>query len=170
MQVKTCPATVKAAGAHEGVDEGIVEAIVAAYNVDSVGDRIVPGAFKNTLARRKDSGNPIPFVWNHKSDDPESYIGEVLEAEERPEGLWVKARIDLDEPKALKVYKLLKGRRVTQMSFAYAEVDARPAAKSDDGALKELHELDMYECGPTMLGCNQATALLDVKHQQPVNV
>ncbi|BBG01562.1 MULTISPECIES: HK97 family phage prohead protease [Pseudonocardia] len=163
MQVKTCPITVKTAGTHEGAEEGIVEAIVAAYNVDSVGDQIVPGAFGKSLARHKAAGNNLPFVWSHQSDDPDSYIGEVLEAEERPEGLWVKARLDMDEPKAAKVYRLLKGRRVSQFSFAYTEIDARPAGKNSPGALKELHELDIHECGPTMVGANPATALLGVK-------
>lgn len=163
MQVKTCPITVKTAGTHEGAEEGIVEAIVAAYNVDSVGDQIVPGAFAKSLERHKQAGNNLPFVWSHQSDDPDSYIGEVLEAEERPEGLWVKARLDMDEPKAAKVYRLLKGRRVSQFSFAYTEIDARPAGKNAPGALKELHELDIHECGPTMVGANPATALLGVK-------
>jgi HK97 family phage prohead protease len=163
MQVKTCPATIKAAGAHEGTDEGIVEAIVAAYNVDSVGDRIIPGAFAKTLARRKESGTVIPFVWSHKSDDPDYHIGEVLEAEERPEGLWVKARIDLDEPKAAKAYRLIKGRRIANYSFAYDEVDARPATKSDDGAKQDLFELELHECGPTMIGANRQTSTVAVK-------
>lgn len=164
MQVKTCPITVKTAGTHEGADEGIVEAIVAAYNVDSVGDQIIPGAFAKSLANHAEAGNRIPFVWSHKSDDPDSYIGEVLEAEERPEGLWVRAKLDMDEPKAAKVYRLMKGRRVSQFSFAYTETDARPATKSSmPGALKELHELDIHECGPTMVGANQATSLLGVK-------
>jgi HK97 family phage prohead protease len=173
MQVKTCPAQIKAAGTHEGTDEGVFEAIVATYDVDSVGDRIIPGAFKNTLEQWKSAGNPIPVVWSHKSDDPEYHIGEVLEAEERQGGLWVKARLDIDEPgsKSAKVYKLLKGRRVTQMSFAYDEVDARPIEKSADGATKELHELKVYEVGPCMIGANQRTQLLGVKHEQsPVTV
>lgn len=166
MQVKTCPAQIKAAGTHEGTDEGIVEAIVAAYNVDSVGDRIIPGAFAKSLARRKESGSVIPFVWSHKSDDPDYHIGEVLEAEERPEGLWVKARLDMDEPKAAKVYRLLKGRRIADYSFAYDEIDARPAAKSDDGAKQDLFELDLHECGPTMIGANRQTATVGVKHER----
>jgi len=110
MRIKSCPVRIKAAGTHEGTDEGVFEAIVAAYNVDSVGDKITPGAFAETLAEWKGRGDPIPVLWSHMSHDPEYHIGEVLEAEERPEGLWVKARIDLDEgTKAARVYKLLKG-------------------------------------------------------------
>lgn len=172
MQVKTCPAQIKAAGTHEGTEEGVFEALVATYDVDSVGDRIVPGAFAKTLEQWKTAGDPIPVVWSHKSDDPEYHIGFVEQAEERDGGLWVKGRIDIDDPssKSAKVYKLLKGRRVTQFSFAYDEVDARPIEKSDDGATKELHELKVYEVGPCMIGANQRTQLLGVKHEQGVTV
>lgn len=170
MQIKTCPTTVKTAGTHDAADEGFVEAIVAAYNVDSVGDQIIPGAFAKSLAKHASAGNRIPFVWSHQSDNLDSWIGEVVEAEERPEGLWVKARLDMEDPKAAKVFRWLKGRRVSQFSFAYTETDARPATKSSmPGALKELHELDIHECGPTMVGANPSTALLGVKRAGAVD-
>jgi hypothetical protein len=38
-QVKTWPAQIKAAGTHDGTEEGRFESIVATYDVDSVGDR-----------------------------------------------------------------------------------------------------------------------------------
>ncbi|MCX4801778.1 HK97 family phage prohead protease [Streptomyces sp. NBC_01214] len=166
MRIKSCPVRIKAAGENEGTDDGVFEAIVAAYNVDSVGDKIMPGAFGETLDEWKSSGNPIPVLWSHMSHDPDYHIGEVLEAEERPEGLWVKARIDLDSPKAAQVYKLLKGRRVTQFSFAYDVLDGGPSkSKADDGESDsfELRKLKLYEVGPTLIGANQATELLDVK-------
>lgn len=164
MQVKTCAATIKAAGPNDQLDEGVVEAIVATYDVDSIGDRIMPGAFAASLDEWQKSGNNLPFIWSHKSDDPEAYIGVVEHAEEIPGvGLKVRARIDMDEPKALKAYKLMKGRRVTNFSFSYDEIDARPAPKDDSGAKKDLHQLKMYECGPTLIGCNQATSLVSAK-------
>jgi HK97 family phage prohead protease len=166
MQVKTCSATIKAAGTHEGTEEGVFEAIVAAYNVDSVGDRIVPGAFKASLDAWEASGSPIPVIWSHKSDDPDYHIGYVEKAEERPEGLWVRARIDTDAPKAAQVYRLLKGRRVKSFSFAYDIDEARPGKKDDGTDVQELHRLTLHEVGPCLIGANRATALLDVKHEQ----
>lgn len=171
MRIKSCPVRIKAAGTHEGTDNGEFEAIVAAYNVDSVGDKIMPGAFADTLDEWKSSGNPIPVLWSHMSHDPDYHIGEVLEAEEREEGLWVKARIDLDAPKAAQVYKLLKGRRVTQFSFAYDVLDGGPSGSKDDENGEEadgedafeLRKLRLYEVGPTLIGANQQTELLDVK-------
>lgn len=164
MRIKSCPVQIKAAGEHEGTEDGVFEAIVAAYNVDSTGDKITPGAFADTLAQWKSSGDPIPVLWSHMSADPDYHIGEVLEAEERPEGLWVKARLDLDDgSKAAKVYKLLKGRRVTQFSFAYDIEEGGWVERKDAPGYYELRKLSLYEVGPTLIGANQATELIDVK-------
>jgi HK97 family phage prohead protease len=164
MRIKSCPVRIKAAGEHEGTDEGTFEAIVAAYNLDSVGDKITPGAFADTIAAWQKSGDPIPVLWSHMSHDPEYHIGEVLEAEERPEGLWVKARIDTEPgTKAAQVYKLLKGRRVTQFSFAYDVEEGAWVDQKDGEGYYELRKLKLYEVGPTLIGANQSTELLDVK-------
>lgn len=164
MRIKSCPVHIKAAGTNEGTEDGVFEAIVAAYNLDSVGDKIAPGAFAETLAEWKGRGDPIPVLWSHMSHDPEYHIGFVEEAEERPEGLWVKARLDLDAgSKAEKVYRLLKGRRVTQFSFAYDVDEGSWVDQKDGQGYYELRKLKLYEVGPTLIGANQATALLDVK-------
>ncbi len=162
MHIKSCPVTIKAAGTQDGTDDGVFEAIVATYDLDSVGDKIMPGAFFDTLAEWKASGNPLPVLWSHMSSDPDYHIGVVEEAEERDGGLWVRARLDLDAPKAAQVYRLLKGRRVTQFSFAYDVLDGGPT-KTDGNDEFELRKLKLYEVGPTLIGANQATDLLDVK-------
>ena len=55
--------------------EGVVECFVAAIgNKDSVGDIILPGAFSNSLKRRKPR-----VVWGHNWNEP---IGKVLSIEE----------------------------------------------------------------------------------------
>lgn len=164
MRVKTAPVRIKAAGTQEGTDEGVFEAIVAAYNTDRVGDRILPGAFAETLAEWKGRGDPIPVLWSHMSHDPDYHIGVVEQAEERPgEGLWVQGRIDMDEAKAAKVYRLLKGRRVTQFSFAYDIVEGSPVESAEDDAWYELRKLELYEVGPTLVGANDRTELLATK-------
>jgi len=168
MQVKTCPATVKAMPVGDGADEGVFEAFVATYDVDSVRDQIIPGAFKDSLEAWERSGAPIPVIWSHKADDPECHIGYVEAAEERAEGLWVRGRLDMDEPKGRKVHKLLKGGRVRNMSFAYDIDDARPSEKA--AGVQELHRLTLHEVGPCLIGANRATSVLAVKHDQPVTV
>ena len=57
--------------------EGIVECFVAGIgNKDSVGDIVLPGAFTESLKRRKPR-----VVWGHSWNDP---IGKVLEIYEVP--------------------------------------------------------------------------------------
>jgi HK97 family phage prohead protease len=164
MRVKSCPVNIKAAGDHEGTPEGVFEAIVAAYNVDSGGDRIIPGAFAKTLATWQESGDPIPLYWSHRMDDPDYNIGHVLEAKETDAGLWVKAQIDLEGPKAQQVYRLLKGRRVKMFSFSYDIEKAQPVTDEKSGdEILDLHELTLFEVGPTPIGMNQQTDLLAVK-------
>lgn len=168
MQTKDFRVAVKAAGTADGLEEGQFEAIVSVFgNEDSVGDVVMPGAFKADLERWAAKGDPIPVIWAHDWADPFSHLGTVLKAEERDEGLWVRAQIaDMDSnPKAAQVYRLLKGRRVTQMSFAY-DVEDAGWGKRGDREVYELRQLKVYEVGPCLVGANQETELLAAKAQQ----
>jgi uncharacterized protein len=164
VRIKTCPVRIKAAGPHEGTPDGVFEALVAVFgNIDLVGDKIVKGAFTDTLAAWEDSGDPIPVYWSHRMDDPDYCIGHVLEAKETSDGLWIKAQLDLDSPKAVSTYRLLKGRRVTQFSFAYDIDEAEQVDDKDGEPHTELRWLTLHEVGPTPIGANTETELLDVK-------
>jgi HK97 family phage prohead protease len=159
MDYKSAPVRIKS------VDEetGIFEALVSVFgNKDSYGDVVMPGAFTKTLAEWAEKGDPIPVYWSHRMDDPDYNIGHVLEAKETEEGLYVKSQLDLGGGKADQVHRLLKGRRVTQFSFAYDVIDGGHA-KRDDEEVYELRELKLYEVGPTPIGANQETELLAVK-------
>ncbi|GJF04954.1 HK97 family phage prohead protease [Pseudonocardia sp. D17] len=163
MRVKNCAIRVKAAGEQDDTGNGEFEAIVATYDLDSYGDKIVPGAFAKTLEDWKASGDPIPVIWSHMSYDPDAHIGVVVDAKETDDGLWVKGRLDLDQPKAAQVYRLMKGRRVTQFSFAYDVEEGAWIEKADDRPYYELRQLKLYEVGPCLIGVNQETELLAVK-------
>lgn len=163
MRVKNCSLQIKAAGPQDGTDDGTFEAIVATYDLDSYGDKILPGAFEATLADWKAKGDPIPVIWSHMSYDPEAHIGVVEEAEERAEGLWVRGRLDLDQTKAAQVYRLMKGRRVTQFSFAYDVQEGAWVEQEGERPYYELRAMRLYEVGPCLVGVNQETELLAVK-------
>lgn len=160
MRIKSLRAAVKALDS-EG-QTGSFEALVSTYDVDSVGDKVAPGAFGKSLQEWTDSGDPIPVVWSHQHADAFAHIGVVEQAEERgDEGLWIKAALDLENPTAAQVYRLLKGNRIRQFSFAY---DVRGSDGPDAAGITTLTDIKLYEVGPTLIGANQETRLLDVKH------
>lgn len=168
MRTKDFAARVKAAGVADGLAEGQFVAIVSVFgNEDSVGDVVRPGAFTDTLAEWGAKGDPIPVIWSHDWADPFSHVGVVVEAVETLQGLEVTGQIDdLDtNPTSAQVYRLLKGRRVTQFSFAY---DVREGAWVEDdshqyGGYYELRRLKLHEVGPCLVGANQETELLAAK-------
>ncbi|MEU1284914.1 HK97 family phage prohead protease [Kitasatospora sp. NPDC005856] len=169
-RTKECRARVKAAGTADGLAEGQFTALVSVFgSEDSVGDVVQPGAFTKTLANWSAKGDPIPVIWSHDWGDPFSHVGIVLNAEETADGLLVTGQIeDVDtNPKAAQVYRLLKGRRVTQFSFAYDVVQGAWVEGTDAQGgwygYYELRELKLYEVGPCLVGANQETELLAAK-------
>lgn len=159
-------ASFKAARDDQGALTGDFEALVSVFgNVDRVGDRVVKGAFKKSLGSWKDSGDPIPVLWSHDWQNPESHIGAVTTAEETDDGLVVKGALDIStNPRAASIAKLLTERRVREWSFSYEVGDER---KAKDGA-NELLELEIIEVGPTLKGMNPATQTLAAKAFVPL--
>jgi len=169
VRTKTAPAKVKTVAQADDLAEGEFEAIVSVFNtVDSVGDVVMPGAFKNTLAGFADKSAPVPVVWSHDWSDPFSHIGYSVSAEEVDAGLKIRGKLDIDNnPKAAQVYRLLKGGRVRDFSFAYEIKDGGFREKDDDGDMfdtpYELRELELFEVGPCLVGAHRDTELLDIK-------
>jgi HK97 family phage prohead protease len=163
--------------ADEGA-EGTFEAIVAVFgNVDHVGDRIIAGAFADSIAEWKASGDPIPVLFSHRWDDLDAHIGEVLEAEELgpgdarlPDaikdlgGLYIKALLHVDEDYAGRVWRKLNRRTLREFSFAY---DVLESVEVNDpiaaGHRVDLVKLGIIEVGPTLKGCNPITQLIGAK-------
>lgn len=175
MLTKSLPAKIKAVGAADGLEEGEFLALVSVFgNVDSMGDVVVQGAFVDDLKAWAEKGDPIPVVWSHDWRDPFAHLGPVVKADEVHEGeggggLLVKGRIEdlAENPKAAQVYRLLKGRRVTQFSFAYDIIESGWVKREgEDREVYELRKLHIFEVGPCLVGANQETELLAAKAEQ----
>jgi len=151
------------AGPADGLAEGQFTAYASVFgNVDSTGDVVVKGAFTNDLARWDQSGNPIPLLFGHNMSDPDFNIGSVIKAEEDDTGLLVTCQLDLENPKAKQVYRMLKGRRIDQMSFAYDVLEGGPATVEGEDVY-EIRDLKLYEVSVVTVGANQETEILAVK-------
>lgn len=141
------------------MDAGEFVAIAAAYSVDRVGDRIIPGAFAKTIQRWQASQKRLPLHWNHESD-PASIIGAIDPAtmEETELGLKVSGRLDLDaSEKAREAWRAMKTGSMS-LSFGYMVVSEKQA---DDA--NELHELDLFEISVVPGPANADTRFLSLK-------
>lgn len=169
VRIKSAPLRVKEAGPDDGLAEGEFIAYASVFgNVDSYGDIVEDTFFDRTLEEWKSSGDTIPVLWGHDIFDPFNNIGGVKEATvikaagekadgEKP-GLKVHGVLDLENPTAAQVYRLMKGRRTTKMSFAYTVTDAE---EKDDGY--HLKDGDLYEVSIVQIPANQEAEILTVK-------
>ena len=163
MKIKNQSVKIKA-GPGDGLAEGQFSAYASVFgNEDSYGDVVIPGAFADDLKAWEASGNPIPLLFGHNMSDPDYNIGAITSAAEDDHGLLVTAQLDLENPKAVQTYRLLKGKRINQMSFAYDVVEGGPAKSEALGDYFELRKLKIYEVSVVPIGANSETEVLAVK-------
>ena len=161
LEVKSARAQIKTADEIEG--EGIVRAVASVFNnIDSYGDIMLKGSFADTIAEHKDAGDVIPFMWSHESSDPFAYIGELTEARETDEGLEVEARFDMDNEKAAQVYRLLKGRRLRELSFGFIPRETEQTER-DGEPVREVKSVELLEVSVVHVGANRATRVVEVR-------
>lgn len=162
MDLKISTVKIKAIG--EATADGTFEAYASVFdNIDSYGDVVRRGAFARTLKEWDERGAKVPLLWGHDFSDPFSNIGHIEEAKEDEHGLWVQGVLDLENPKAAQVYRLIKGGRVDQMSFAF-DTESSRRGTVDGSDVNELLDLTLYEVSVVPLGANQETEILAVKH------
>ncbi|MGF7125020.1 HK97 family phage prohead protease [Rhodococcus sp. BE178] len=149
----------------DGLAEGEFIGYASVFgNVDSYGEVVAKGAFTTTLKEWSESGGVLPVLWGHNMSDPDYNVGSVLSAVEDERGLKIHAQLDMESPKGAQVYRLLKGGRVGQMSFAF-DVVAKHDVKAADGLPDHvsLDEVKLYEVSVVPIGANQETEILAVK-------
>ena len=98
--------------------------------VDSYGDTIEPGAYKNTLENRE---RPIRMRWNHYGD----VIGKWLKIQEDEKGLYVEGELTPGHSKATDVFASLKHGAIDGLSIGY-RVKAFNQLDNDRRLLKEI--------------------------------
>ncbi|WP_137675895.1 HK97 family phage prohead protease, partial [Bifidobacterium moukalabense] len=130
---------------------------------DCYGDVVRKGAFADTLRAWGETGDSIPILYGHNESDPDYNIGYVTEAVEDDHGLRVTGQLDIDtNPRAMQVYRLLKGHRLNQMSFGYEVIDQGPA-DSMAGQCNELRAVKLLEVSIVPRGANPDTSIEGVK-------
>lgn len=164
MKTKMLPVSMKA-GPGDGLKEGefIVYPSTFTREPDSYGDVIAKGAFADTIQAWKESGNTLPGLFGHRMDDPDFFVAGATEMGEDDHGWWVKGEFDMDSPKGPQVYRLVKGKRLNQLSFAYDVLDEGQVDLGDGKKANELRKVHVHEFSFVPVGANQDTSVVAVK-------
>lgn len=163
----------KAISGQINVDEakGLVECFVSGIgNKDSVGDIVLPGAFTESLKRRKPR-----VVWGHDWNHP---IGKVLEIYEVPAsdprlpakmrsagigGLFARVQFNLQSEKGREAFANVSFYGEEQeWSIGYKTLDA---IYDNQRQANLLREVELYEVSPVLHGANQLTGTISIKSE-----
>lgn len=117
-------------------------------NIDRGGDRIIPGAFRETLS----SGNSVKILWQHNMSEP---LGVPVEMREDSKGLFVRGKMPKEDA-------LVKGRVIPQMkigsvntlSIGYGVLEYNTEKTEDEGTIWNLTKLELYEFSPVSIPMN----------------
>ncbi|KAB2792592.1 HK97 family phage prohead protease [Brucella anthropi] len=127
-------------------------------NVDSYGERVMPGAFAGSLAKHKREGTNVLMLWQHNPNEP---IGIWEDLAEDAKGLWGKGRLIMEVQKAREVHALMKANAIGGLSIGYREIKATP-----DGNVRNLEELDLREISPVSFPANRRARIEAVKSER----
>ncbi|MFP5078647.1 HK97 family phage prohead protease [Rhizobium sp. YIM 134829] len=127
-------------------------------NVDSYGEKVMPGAFVESLARHKREGSNVLMLWNHDAREP---IGVWEDLAEDAKGLWGKGKFLLDIQRAREVHALAKAKAIGGLSIGYREIDT-----DQDGSVRLLKKLELYEISPVSFPANRRARIEAVKSER----
>lgn len=141
-------------------DLGEFTAIAAAYSVDRMNERIIPGAFASTIGDWQASGKQIPLHWDH-SGSPADIIGTIdpISMRETSDGLEVSGQLDLKASEVAREAWRLMRNNAASLSFGYMVTEE---AEADDG-VNELKGIDLFEITITPAPANADTRVLSMK-------
>lgn len=165
MHFKNVPVGKLKAGPEDGLAEGefVVYPSTFTREPDAYGDVVAKGAFAETIQQWKDSGNSLPGLFGHRMDDPDFYVAYALDMGEDGHGWWVKGAFDMESPKGPHVYRLVKGRRLNQLSFAYDTLEEGAVDLGEGRKANELRRVRVHEFSFVPIGANQDTSVVAVK-------
>lgn len=127
-------------------------------NVDSYGEKVVPGAFVESLARHKREGTAVLMLWQHNPDEP---IGIWEDLAEDAKGLWGRGRLLTEVQRAKETHILMKARAIRGLSIGYREVEA-----DQEQGIRVLRKLDLWEISPVSFPANRRARIESVKSER----
>lgn len=127
-------------------------------NVDSYREIVAPGAFAESLAAIKASGDPLPALWQHQAGQPIGGYDVLLEDSRglKVEGFLLKDHI----VKAAEAYQLMKRRIVKGLSIGYYVLED---SWNEKDRVRTLTKLDLQEISIVTFPANADAQVDNVK-------
>ena len=137
-------------------DVGTLVGYASTYEVDTVGDRIMPGAFKNLPEFRKDGFLSVGHDWTLPP------AGMITEAREDPGGLYVEAQFHsipaAQAARRVAQERLQRGKTV----FLSIGMEVLDAERGRDG-IRNLLAIKLYEVGIVTVAANRGARVAQMK-------
>lgn len=134
-------------------DSGAFEGYGSVFNnEDTGGDIIVPGAFKDTLAKRQ-----VKMLWQH---DPTMPIGKWTELAEDSNGLLCKGRLFLNVRAGQEAHALMSEGAIDGLSIGYR---AKSSQFDKTTGIRRLSAVDLYEVSVVTFPANESARVSMVK-------
>jgi len=125
-------------------------------NVDRGGDRVIAGAFAESLRDIKAAGELLPVIWQHDTRSP---LGVYVEMYEDAKGLFMHGKMPRgDTFVAGRVIPQMKVGSVRKMSIGYSTVE-----ESWDGDIRDLKKLLLWETSLVTIPMNNEANITGMK-------
>lgn len=129
--------------------------------VPSYNERVLPGAFKRTLAERAARGDKLAILWAH---DPREVIGVALSLVEDSYGLRVEGRLILDIARAAEAYTLIR-EGIQSLSIGFWPVKW---SQNDQGEYL-IEDAELYEFSVVYAGASPRAKITEIRQQGRIN-
>lgn len=143
--------------------DGRFEGYASRFGVVDLGrDLVLPGAFRDSIARRGPKG--IKLLFQH---DPAEPIGVWLELSEDARGLFVRGRILPEITRGREVLALMRAGALDGLSIGFRTVEGRSDPKR---GIRRLSKIDLWEISVVTFPMQPEARIAAVKHFDPASL
>jgi len=126
-------------------------------NVDHGKDIVHRGAFAESIAQRVPQ-KKVKTLWSHFD-----LIGHVAHAEEDDFGLLTESKISKTR-QADDTLAMIDDGTINEMSFGFDILESDITHTEENGKIRNLRKLKLWEVSPVMWGMNEETVIVGLKH------
>lgn len=126
-------------------------------NIDHALDRVVDGAYRDSIASHKAAGTMPKFFWMHNPWD--TPVGVWTAMEEDSKGLYLEGKFS-NTPKGNELYELYKDNALDSFSIGYRVNDEK---WNNTLGCNDLIKIDVREISAVTFACNEESRLVDIK-------